>query len=353
MNSTRVRESGCPTEAAWLAYMDGERDAEARRNLGRHLEHCSECQRTVAEIAVLSNRVDQALLEETPPTDSGPTPSRRRTYGGLAAAAAVLGAVLVVSSPARHVLADALSVFQPQKVEAVPVPAGSLQKIAQQLTENGTVSLDTFGSAHLLTHAVPYTTSSTNIKSRSGLPELWPSALGPATATVRPAETASFSLNVARINPWLQSEGATTLFPASLQGESFTVNVPTMATIRAAVPGGVDSLIEMGTPALEVPSGVPIAQVRTAILNLPFLPANFRTALSAVGNWRNTAVLPLPGNPVNTTFLGHPAVIEPAPGGKAVSVLWIQAGTVAVFTEERSAGITPAQFQSDISHLFS
>jgi hypothetical protein len=64
-------------------------------------------------------------------------------------------------------------------------------------------------------------------------------------------------------------------------------------------------------------------------------------------------VLPLPGNPVNTTFLGNPAVIEPAPNGKSVTVVWIHQGVVAAFTEYRVAGMTVGAFQKDLNRLFS
>lgn len=353
MINTTGRESGCPAEEAWLAYSDGEGDGSLRETMARHLQHCRDCQRTMAGLAKLAALTDQALLGEVPPRFPKRRASARPLVYAGAAAAVILGVVLAASAPARHVLADALTVFQPTRVQSVGIPVGTLRTLMNSLTQNGSVSLDTFGSAHLVRGAAPYSTATGTLTGRTGLPDLWPSSLGPATASVQPAETASFSLNVPRINTWLQSEGATALFPTSLEGESFTVNVPTSAMMQANVSGGYDALVEMTTPSLDVPSGVPVSQVRAAILSLPFLPQNLRTALSAVGNWRQTAVLPLPGNPVNTTFLGNPAVIEPAPNGKSVTVVWIHQGVVAAFTEYRVAGMTVGAFQKDLNRLFS
>lgn len=349
-----VREMGCPSEAAWLAYLDGEGAPGLRESRARHLEGCRDCRRTVESLSGLSVQIDRALLHETVPASAkGSTRTRRRAYGAMAGAAALVAAVLLAEPPARHVLADALTVFQPVQVRAVPVSAGAVRALMNSLTKNGTVSLDTFGSAHLLGGAASYTTAVSALTARTGLPNRWPLALGAVTATVHPAEKAAFSLNVFRINAWLRSEGATTLFPQTLAGATFTVNIPTTAAMKAGVPGGYDALLEMRVPSMQVPAGVQASQVRAAILGLPFLPQNFRTALSAVGNWRRTAVLPLPGNPVNTTFYGNPAVIEPSPGGKSVSLIWIHQGTVSVFTEFRSTGISVSAFQSDLTRLFS
>jgi len=347
-----TRESGCPPEAAWLRYLDGEGDAEERGALRAHLEHCGRCRDEVAALTALVMRIDRALLDEPCGRRTGGPPGRHRLYGGAVAAAAVLGIVLTAFGPARRALADAMTVFEPRQIEAVPVSPNALRRLADQLTRHGTVSLDAFGSVHVLQGSAPYTTSSTTLAARTGLPDLWPAALGPATAVVHPAQTAVFMLNVAHINAWLATTGATTLFPRSLTGDAFRIHVPTVATLKAAVRGGSDVLVEMGAPALDVPRGVPLDQVRDAVLNLPFLPENLRFALSAVGNWRKTLVLPLPGHPENVTFLGHPAVIEPAPDGTSVSVIWIQPGAVAVFTESRAAGITPDQFRSDLAQLF-
>ncbi len=357
MSSKRIsgiNETDCPSEAVWLAYLDGEGDLRLRESRARHLEGCRDCRRTVGSLGELSADIDRALLLETVPASAVRTTStRRRLYGAIAGVAALLTGVLLAEPPARHVLADALTVFRPVQVQAVPIPAGTLRSLMDSLTKNGTVSLDTFGSARLFGGAPVYTTPASTLKARTGLADRWPSSLGAVMATVHPAEKAAFSLNVPRINEWLQSEGATTLFPMSLAGDTFTVNVPTTAVMKKTVRGGYDAMLEMTVPSIDVPGGVPVNQVRAAIMGLPFLPPNIRTALAAAGDWRRTAVLPLPGHPINTTFYGNPAVIEASPGGQSVSLLWIHRGTVSVFTEYRSGGLSVNAFQSEVARLFS
>jgi hypothetical protein len=346
----------CPDAAEWLQFADGEGSTEQQARLEAHRNFCAACRHTLADVLELSAVSEAAHLlgDATPPLRKA---LRRRPRWLEAVAAAALAALVVAGGlDGRSVLATALQLFQVQHLTAVQVTPEELSQMAQAISQGtGQVSLRQFGTVSFRGPATNYNIRPDALPARAGLPDLWPAGLGQegVFTEVRPAQQVTFSLHVAHINALIQSLGGTHLLPSSLSGQRFEATVPTEASTYLNL-GGNDSdvLMEMARPSLVLPATVPVAAVRDAVLNLPFLPTNLQQALSAVGDWRHTLVLPLPGQSETITFLGRPAILERENNNRTMAVLWLQGNVVAAFVENRSQAILPSQFLGQVETLF-
>jgi hypothetical protein len=64
------------------------------------------------------------------------------------------------------------------------------------------------------------------------------------------------------------------------------------------------------SPELTVPDGVDAAQLRTALLDLPFIPQTVRDQLAAIQDWQSTLIIPnIDGTAHDVSVDGVPAVV--------------------------------------------
>jgi hypothetical protein len=122
------------------------------------------------------------------------------------------------------------------------------------------------------------------------------------------------------------------------------VTVPEAAVTTGSSSGATYTLVEMTRPTLDIPAGIPTQTVWNALVSLPFLPSNLRTALKSEQNWRDTLIVPLPGHPQNVTFMGRPAILEVGPHGHDAFVAWLQGNALVGFAESSSGALTPSGF---------
>jgi hypothetical protein len=344
----------CPEDWEWMAYADGELAEERSALLSAHRDACPVCRTRLRAASELLALADEALLAVEPPAKLRPRTRGRRPLAWVASGVAAAVLLTLALPRVRTALAAAAQAFQIQHVQAVPITPSEVAQVTNALTEHGRVTLRHFGSVDVSEHGTSSTMNPTDLPTRAGLPDLWPTGLGAQVlAVVEPARTMTFRFHIGRINALIESLGATQLFPEALDNRPFRLTLPPMAVMADGLAdGNTVSLTEMGQPTLAVPAGVSLEAVRAAILNLPFLPPNLAQAVSSVGNWRDTLVVPLPGHPENIRFLGHPAILESDNQDHMTALIWIQQGIIVAFSENGTHSVTPPSFVAEAATLF-
>lgn len=331
-----------------------------------HLTECTTCRQRLANVLELDVWQESALLLTAGPGAGGaaaalvPYGPRRRWQAWWRRPAwryAAVGALFVafaggLAMTGQRAWADVLQLFHADRLQSVGISANDMRRIDNILTQGGRVSLNRYGSVTTQSAIAPKPSTLAAYAGQSGLPGLWPKALGAGKGiqvhTFTPGEFV-FTLNVPHINGLIQSIGGQTLFPADLNGVPITVNVPAAVQIQDPAPAGTRGpsyeLDEAQMPTVATQGGVDVAQARSALLSLPFLPQSISQALAGVQNFQDTLVVPVPGQPTkNIRFLGHDAFLTWAPNGTRATVVWLQQGTVAAFTESGASGLTPNAF---------
>jgi hypothetical protein len=336
----------CPEESLWLRYLDG--DATLPDPVLEHLNECPRCRARLAEAADLA-AWSQGLDHGRPVA-----PPRPRRWGSVAAAAAaVLMVLAIVWAPSRAALAQVLDVLQVKQVQGVPVSQQQMRALLNTLSQGGTVSLAYYGSVSPMTSQKVEIVPAVRLPQVAGLPDLWPAELGTAESRVTTANRVTFRLNVPHINQLIAATGGHQFFPMALNGVPFVLNVPVTATMTASHGAVTYGLAELRQPTLAVPGNVNAMAVRNAILSLPFLPPSLARAISSLGNWRDTLVLPLIGQSRNVLIHGRPAVLEVSPHGHALGVVWEQNGVLVVFgVESQGVSVSPNEFLQEVDRLF-
>lgn len=76
-------------------------------------------------------------------------------------------------------------------------------------------------------------------------------------------------------------------------------------------------------PRVEVPDDVDVAQVRAALLSLPFWPEQVRSQLEAVEDWQHTLVIPAE-NVTRVNIRGNSGVLSAE--GNSQQLIWLEGG---------------------------
>jgi hypothetical protein len=323
----------CEDEGRLLAYLDGEVSEPERTEIESHVNECRECAAALARLKVDRDVAAGALERLQPAAQVVEMPARRpsaapvvRRFSRSRIAAAVAAALVVASfalPPVQNAAASLLQVFRVQKVQTVTLSQTDLNSISTALKKGGHVDLQSFGDAWI-DGASSTPTSVTLAQAQAALD--FPVKL-PSSESAQPAlllthaQTYRFRLHIAAINGALASYGGDAKLPTALDGKVFTVNIPATLVARYPVPAGTNTAgwpdrtsgVYVGqarSPELTVPDGVDAAQLRTALLDLPFIPQTVRDQLAAIQDWQSTLIIPnIDGTAHDVSVDGVPAVV--------------------------------------------
>jgi hypothetical protein len=323
----------CEDEGRLLAYLDGEVSEPERAEIESHVSGCRECEAALARLKVDRDAAAGALERLQPAAQVVEMPARRpsaapvaRRFSRSRIAAAVAAALVVASfalPPVQNAAASLLQVFRVQKVQTVTLSQTDLNSISTALQKGGHVDLQSFGDAWI-DGASSSPTSVTVAQAQAALD--FPVKL-PSSESAQPAlllthaQTYRFRLHIAAINDALASYGGDAKLPTALDGKVFTVNIPATLVARYPVPAGTNTAgwpdrtsgVYVGqarSPELTVPDGVDAAQLRTALLDLPFIPQTVRDQLAAIKDWQSTLIIPnVDGTARDVSIDGVPAVV--------------------------------------------
>lgn len=308
----------CPMEGEIQAYIDGETDLAVSEEIKEHLLGCPACMNTYNSLIEINNFIEEKLfiydksIYENNDISIKPfkkirsdTKINLRRVGYdimlknrkiLASACAVLMLVLCITiQPVRAAISSALSIFRVENVKSISINVGDLTKIQREIAAHkSNIDLDKLGSVKT-TGGKPREISAADASSIPDFKVLIP-AINPGLSsrikTTDPGRI-QFDLNIANVNSLLSSLGADKLLPESLNGKTFSIDVPRMLNIEYTNGTKRINIIETKTPELQVPSDVNVDELYNSLTELPILPDNLQRQLKSIKDWKNTMYVPV------------------------------------------------------------
>ena len=307
----------CKNSSFWRAYLDGEVVREIRSSAKTHLQSCSACSRTVENLRKYDAFVSRLAPSESPDASLAWTKFQTMISGDrqslweksslsprVKALTVVLGALVVLavslSFPAlRSVAEDLLQIFRVERFEAVKIKPG-------QFGQMSSVDQDAFEElVKVEAHPEPKVFKSLDearewAKIEVKEPAYLPVGLTTDEIIVTSKGRASLSFDREKMGELAAKFGVSPPdIPEDLDGVKVTANLPEGVIMIYRRASGQEAqpilfVQQGGKPSLEVPAKADSEQVRQALLNLPFIPPDFRKALESVENWRETLPIPIP-----------------------------------------------------------
>jgi hypothetical protein len=333
-------------DGALLAYLDAELDEQSGQRARQHLESCSRCQGALARLKSRRQHVDEALaqlasdqpeshlswqsalllhkrrLSQASAFEKEKYPmsnliSRRYRPAWIVLAVVLVLAVAMSFAPVRALANNFLGLFRVQKISVIevdpsdlPAQLGESTEFQALLSEN--VTFEDGGESFSV--ASPDEAAGTLGFS----PRLPGQAEGAPTLTVAPGGSASFLIDLPRVQALLQAiERSDIELPAELDGATAVLNVPASLAVGwgdcevdleamkepgydpdmrgAAYPlSNCTTLVQMLSPTISAPEGLDLQQLGQAYLQVLGMEPDEAAQFAATVDWTTTLVLPLP-----------------------------------------------------------
>jgi len=213
------------------------------------------------------------------------------------AVAAVLALGLFLSwAPGRSLAAQFLNIFRMEKIQVVKITPEDMAQLDKLFNgQGGEVDIRNFGRVEVQKlDKARVKVEPDQVTALSGLQLDLPATLAGrerVAISVEQTPTITFTPDVEKLNNYLQKHGGV-LLPAKLAGKSFTLSIPPLVRADYGPPGKGFTLYAARDLTIDAPQGVDLAALRRALLDLSFLPDNFRRQLAAINDWQST--LPIP-----------------------------------------------------------
>jgi hypothetical protein len=278
-------------------------------------------------------------------------------------AAVAAGLILVFAfalPPVRAIAVDFLNLFRVQRVAVAPINPGDLPERLGTSTQlqallSDQILFDENGEPEKVTSAAEAT-------SLSGYQVRLPATLGrPEMLAVAPGGRASITVDKPRIEAVLREIGRTEIeIPDELHRTTMTVDLP--RCVQAAYGGcgssGEDGddgdeeerhphlgdctvLIQLPSPRVSAPSGLPIDRIGEAFLQLMGMPADEVARFSSTIDWSTTLVIPIPRHSTSyqqVTVDGVPGTLirHRHHGRLSTTLIWVKDGIIYSLTGPHS-----------------
>lgn len=233
--------------------------------------------------------------------------------------AALVLAVAMTFPPVRAVAVGILSLFRVQRVAVAPVDPGDLP---ERLGRSAQLESMLSDQVDFVEYGEPVeVANASEAGSQTDFPVRLPGALGePRRITVAPGGQANITVDVARVRGVLNEIERTEIeIPEGLDGTLVTVDVPRSVRAvfgdcgsprkhaeSAADDAGSDEakvhddggdckvLVQMPSPRVSAPPGLPIDRIGEAFLELMGMPPDEASRFSRTVDWSTTLVVPIP-----------------------------------------------------------
>lgn len=263
-----------------------------------------------------------------------------KRYRKWAIASVVLIALigLFCLDPVRGLAADALQIFRMDRVQVVRFDPAEVQQLANTLRTSGQkIDLDSLGAfANESLQDCRLINADTAMvgDKRVSMPAKIGSLARTESLQVEQGVKLLATPKVAAINSLLAGLGSRSPLPTSLDGRTFTLQIPgsVSATYAQSATTGAVSLHRSLSPVLTVPDGVDVEQVRKALLDIPVLPEGMRSALAGVNIHGDTLLIPdfgasqYGGSAEEVTVNGNPGVMVTLPNAGHSALIWMHDG---------------------------
>ncbi|MGC7845848.1 anti-sigma factor family protein [Desulforudis sp. 1088] len=312
----------CFEEGKLRAYLDGEVPPWEAKAVASHLELCSACRMAVEELKANESFVNEVLdgclaeagvqrrhlaaswarmaaQNETLPAHLGKGVRQVMTRFKTAAivAATVLALALPFSyAPVRSFAAELLTIFRVERIQVIDISPETLAQLEDAFRNgNGTVNIENFGRVTCSGSHELREVSREEAGKAADFKIKLPAAAGYENPSfgLLPESTVTLTLDVDKVNSFLQLTGSTTLLPDFLDGKDFSLRIPTVVVAEYDLADGRRIAVAQGrSPELIVPEGTDVFALRDALLSIPALPSSIRNQLAAVTDWQHTVLIP-------------------------------------------------------------
>ncbi|KIL40707.1 hypothetical protein SD70_11510 [Gordoniibacillus kamchatkensis] len=280
-----------------------------------------------------AGHVERMAASTQPEAERPFTKNKLRYRPWLAAAlAAGLTVGLFTTSWGDKALAAMLQTFRVRHLTGVAIGQEDWDKVTQALQQGGVsaqeLSLDKFGTVSAKGGGEPSRMTLAEASKAIGVPvKLLPGQQAEQVKDVLVVPQTEFTLllHVDEVNRMLNRLGAKTTFPAAVDGQPIAGILPQSVQVSdyggGANRAGTRSLLQMKQPQLDVPGNIDVEQVRKAVLDLPFLPADARRKLEGAADWRQTLFVPVNGKSGETRIGGREVIYTGS--GQWRAAIWL------------------------------
>jgi hypothetical protein len=281
---------------------------------------------------------------------------RRWMAAGIAAA---LLAGLFSTSIGDKALAAMLQTFRVQHVSGVELGQSDFEKLRTALEQGGVaaneLSLDQFGTLTQNGGGKPREISLQEARAVLGKEFKLPPGGKTEGWSMRlePQMQLTLKLHVDQVNRVLKRLGGTTMFPQSADGQPIAATIPASVVMSEQAGNGKGprrTFVQMEQPALQVPEGVDVEQVRKAVLELPFLPDSLKSKLEQTTDWKMTLFVPTGGVPVKPTVIGGHDVVVTNGNGK-LSAVWLDGAQLNYLSGDSGVYATEEALLQDVKEI--
>lgn len=328
----------------------------AAEGLRRHLEGCERCRERAASIRADASAATTLLSAPMPGFDgaaalarfermvAGGRPAstslgrvqvwlqRRRlqtkALGGLAAAAALVGAVAL--TPAGSLAQSFITIFQPQQVAPLYVTTGELTSLPR-LREYGTVQIPpSVGATKVADAAAASQATGMHVLVPGTLPASVPSQ---ATYDTMGSATGSFTFSKARAEQTAARLGKTLpTMPADVNGSTLRITSGAATVTTYGPTRGIPSLVigQMVAPRV-TSNGATVKQIEDYVLSLPGVSKQLADSIRALGDPTHTLPIPIPVDRAHAQQVTVDGVQGLAIGdstGAGSAVVWEKGGII-------------------------
>lgn len=348
----------CFDEGRIQAYIDGELQDREAEELQEHLKVCRECEavyqrlmeidltvrtsmegfiasdreRFNAELAWSRLKLKQVEYEKK---KKGKWYKNMKYKKLITAAAAVAVVAVIGFTPVSSMAGNLLTIFRVEKVKVITITPDDMQQMEKVMREGaGGVDIRNFGKVEVRgaheTQPVTLEEAGNSVDFDLTVPSIEGYS---STLKKTPATSVTLTLDVDNVNAALQAFGSTARLPREMNGQEFTVDVPTGITAEYNGPEGSLMFAQSRGPSVKTAPGVDVAAIRQALLSIPALPESLKQQLMAVDDWQHTVLIPVrEGQSTEVSVNGHEGVfVKDISGGKAVGALvWQDGGVISV-----------------------
>ncbi|MCL5058159.1 MAG: zf-HC2 domain-containing protein [Actinobacteria bacterium] len=349
----------CFDEGRIQAYIDGELQDREAGELQEHLSVCRECeavyQRLIENDLMVRTSMEGFVASDRERFNAELAWSRLKLkqieyekkkngkwytnmkYKKLFTAAAAVAVVAVIGfTPVSSMAGNFLTIFRVEKVKAITITPDDMQQMEKVMREGaGGVDIRNFGKVEVRgTHETKPVTLE-EARNSVDFDLKVPSIEGYSGPTLKKtsATSVTMTLDVDNVNAALQAFGSTEKLPREMNGQEFTVDVPTGISAQYSGPEGSLMFAQSRGPSVKTAQGVDVMAIRQALLSMPVLPESLKKQLMAVDDWQHTVLIPVrEGQSTDVRVNGNDGVfVRDISGSEAVGALvWQNGGVISV-----------------------
>jgi hypothetical protein len=345
------------------ALLDQELPEETERQAREHLVRCAECQSRYDTARQQADRVAARMRALAPGRNQQPSPqaayaqmsknnrmnSRKKEWikpmlsrkPVWAALTVLLVLVMALSMPPVRAWASSfLGLFRVENITVITFDPANIEESLDRLETNQEAIEALLKEVSVVKSTRPQTVNSADeAAALAGFSPRLPSNLDGAQFAVKPAASATYTIDRAALQDLFNAVGVDIQLPADVDGETVTVEVKDAIVAAYGCPAdfaeqnlpeSCTSLIQLPSPTVDAPEGLDVQRMGEAMLQfLGLSPAEARI-LSQRIDWTSTLIVPVPqGEGVSyreVTVDGVSGTLLQETDRDAYMLLWVKDG---------------------------